>query len=450
MKRLLLVFSLLSVLLTHINGQYCGIENPSFEQNLACTTNHSQFGMVKDWENAVSDLLSTPDYFSCGMNGFIASGVEVRNYSMGQDCQNSGFAGFFLNYNDGSQDPRYREYITQEVALVQGRTYELSIDIAKSSHTSSDDLRTDFGIYGSLSGTPMTLTSDYCVLSAGDPAALLASIPRYGISTTPTTFTVTFTPTASPYTQLVLGGTNCGTSATATGYVFFDNVILTDITDEATLTPMITGYNGGNCCMTASTTSFDMEGNTPPTGATILWSQDPGNPESMNFSSTSGTSTTVSTLNPTLVPGNYTFYYSFSKGGCTMTDEISIEISPTLNIPVSLGPDIEMCDNADISSTIGRIAGPLPISPTITELFDNGYIGWRSIIMDDGTELFLGGSESPTTIPVVNWDGLYSDVVPWEDRVLDYYWSMDYLFVCNRSMWGGAGKRYPKCICKRH
>ncbi len=101
MNNIKIFTSLIIIFLFSIDiiAQNCGLENPSFESNLACPTGHSQFTLVNDWENAVDNLLSTPDYFNCGMTGFIASGVQVRNNAMGQYCQNDGFAGLFLNYN---------------------------------------------------------------------------------------------------------------------------------------------------------------------------------------------------------------------------------------------------------------------------------------------------------------------------------------------------------------
>ncbi len=393
MKKFLFLFFCIVFTTVKINAQNCGIKNPSFESYTNCPTGHSQFdGYVTDWQNALSVSVSTPDYFNkrCDFENFQASGVAVNlfDYSETTGC---GYAGLFLNYNDGTQDPKYREYILQRVDLVAGRTYQLEIDLARSTFSASNDLETDFTIYGYSGAVPASQINFCLVDGSSNPIDELASIDESTINSILSTFTVTFTPTQN-HDYIVLGGGDCGTDATEVGYVFIEKVLLTDTSVEETLSPVIETVNGeiGQCCASKSKDAFTLTGNAAPTGATITWGQLASNPETITFDAPNASSTGV-TETGDFIAGIYNFTYSFSKSGCTITDTLKFEIKA--DITISAGPDEVFCqtdatgpEGANPYNERWRAGVQLSALPNTADIIANDYRTWWTVILNDGTE----------------------------------------------------------------
>ena len=164
-KKLLSSLLILSLSISLLS-QNCGIKNPSFESYSTCPTNFSQFDRATGWFNALNPAFSTPDYFnsSCGITGFTAGSITVSSDNA-NTFHNCGAAGLFLNYNDGLQDPKYKEYIGQAVNLKAGVTYNLSLELWKSNDNSTDDLEQNFIVYG-YNGVVPASQVDFCITGA--------------------------------------------------------------------------------------------------------------------------------------------------------------------------------------------------------------------------------------------------------------------------------------------
>ena len=287
-------------------AQDCSWTNSSFEYYSGCPTDsfpsHSQFtNLTNVWINALSNSTSTPDIFvknagTCSFTEFSASGVTVK-LDTSKRFTGCAWAGLFLNYNDGFQDARYREYIMQKVDIIAGRTYTINIDMAKSSHASSDNLEVDFAIYG-YNGPVPAAQQFYCLLDGGGSAVpILATIDKTVITSSIQTFTVSFTPTAN-FQYLAFGGADCSIFASDIGYVFFDDITLSDNTNSV-LNPIIVQSVGAKqfetntCCYSGVKEDFFLDGNAITSGATALWSQSASNPEILTFLTPNDTITSI-------------------------------------------------------------------------------------------------------------------------------------------------------------
>ena len=323
-----------------------GLTNSSFEYFNGCPEDlvpqHSQFGnVIKVWENALSNVISTPDIFvvntTCSFDDFSASGTTV---SSRQNYEGCAWAGLFLNFNDGVGDAKYKEYITQRVDIIAGRTYTLQVDLAKSNHITSSTLEDDFGIYGYTGPTPLSQLN-FCPLdTVGSTIPTLATISKDDITSVRKVFTISFTPDQN-FEYLVFGGTDCGNSATATGYVFIDRIFLED-NSNTTLNPFVKYVTNdpGLCCFSDLKSAFTLTGNTPPTGATISWGQSVSNPESVTFTQANDSVTGIGGSGY-LTAGDYEFYYTFTKNGCSATDTFDVTVNPPT--AVYAGKDTTVC-----------------------------------------------------------------------------------------------------------
>ncbi len=424
-KHLMLILFIVLLQVLKVQSQNCGITNPSFESFSSCPTSHSQFnGYVDDWQNALSVAASTPDYFnsSCGFDGFVASGITIRR----KDNNNGffpktgcGYAGLFLNYNDGTQDPKYREYIMNRVDLVAGRTYQLELDLATSNHSISNNLEADFGIYGYTGIVPASQI-DFCIVDGGgSPIPMLASVPKANIGSSLTRKTVTFTPGIN-HDYIVLGGSDCGTDATDIGYVFIDRVVLTDVTDDVTLTPVIEKMSGevDVCCASSNQDEFTLQGNEAPTGTIISWGQSASNPMAVTFDAPNADSTGIIETGD-FPAGTYEFTYTFEKGGCTMTDKIQFVIKSLGPVDVNAGADLEFCQT-DVTGPEGNTPATivqrdllqLNALPNNTDIVNNDYITWWTFILEDNTEWLIGNNcITPSSLGYdgYSWDTGYFD-----------------------------------------
>lgn len=318
-----------------IQAQDNTLSNSSFEYTGGIPTRHSMFDdYAKVWCNAFPRSVSTPDlYLNNSTVKFtswntVYDAVSIKDATQFHGCA---FAGLFLNYFSPTTDPKFKEYILQKVDLVAGRTYTLKIELAKSNLTSSDDLEFDFGIYGYTGPVPATHIN-YCVTQPdGSNAPLLASIDKNTIAFDVRTFTVTFTP-AQNSEYIMFGGTGCGISASRIGYVYMDNIRLTDATNTV-LNPEVlyVSQETRGCCFSKTKPEFVLTGNKPQSGTTVLWSQNASNPEIVTFATPNDTSTTISGAG-TLRTGNYEFYYTFTKGADIAIDTFQLSVTPILSI----------------------------------------------------------------------------------------------------------------------
>ena len=223
-----------------IIAQNCGIKNPSFEYNSGCPTSFSAYNLVESWVNILPDFKSEPDYFneSCpngafgsfNYNGYSDVDVTIINNNAQHLC---GRVGMYLN-KDSGDDARLKEYITQRVDLIAGVTYELKIQVAKSTHVNSSTLQRDLTFFG-YNGVIPTTEINLCPVGIDS----LAAVPHSSINATNQEFVVNFTP-AINYQYLVIGA-NCNSIlyATATGYIFIDKVELHSISNSSSFTPVI-------------------------------------------------------------------------------------------------------------------------------------------------------------------------------------------------------------------
>jgi len=317
-------------------GQNVSFVNSSFEYNSSCVVNlvpsHSQFGnVVSTWENMLPVNVSTADYFSsmnqCLFTGF-SSLTNIVTRASNQASHGCKWGGVYLNYYEANSiDNKYREYIGQEVDLITGVTYTLTIDLARSSHNSSDDLEVDLAVYGYNGNLPAS-HFDYCLINSNSSnATQLGNVDFNLITTSFQNFTITFTPTED-FQYLVIGGADCGTSATAIGYAFIDNVRLS-ASDNSILNPVIE-YFGSNtfCSYNCIKEPFTLTGNAPPPGVTVNWGQSPNNPEPIVFQTPNATNTgIVGSGQHSFIAGDYEFYYSFTQGGNTATDTVIITVN---------------------------------------------------------------------------------------------------------------------------
>ena len=161
-----------------MNAQFCGIKDPSIERYTSCPTSHSQlFNRSYHWFNVLNPSIATSDYYqegsSCNFGGFIAAGGIKISYCptcFSTSCERTfypgcGRAGIFVNYFDGSQDPKYKEFIGTRVDLIRGRNYSLSIDIQRSNDPSSNTIERDLVIYGYNGALPAAQVG-YCPTGA--------------------------------------------------------------------------------------------------------------------------------------------------------------------------------------------------------------------------------------------------------------------------------------------
>lgn len=396
------------LLATHFtsSAQDYSFLNSSFENQSGCVGSmsppHSQFGnLVFGWENAFATNVSTADFFTvadsvpCALWGFssLTNTVSLASNIASEGCS---WAGIYLNYDDASSiNSKYREYIVQSISLVSGVTYTLKVDIARSSHASSNNLEVDFGIYG-YSGSIPAGQLDYCLINAdGSSAPLFGNIDKNSITTNFQTFTVSFTPTQN-YDYIALGGASCGTEATAIGYVFIDNVQLS-ASDNSIVNPVILSCSSnGLCNLRCLKESFDLEGNTPPNGTTGVWTQGANNPEQITFTSPNAPTTTILETG-SFITGLYEFYYTFFNGTTTVTDTARIRIGDfDIVNDFYAGEDQDYCNgNFDSIGTSRRVRmlGTLPDDSAIEAY---GANVWWSMIRNDGTEwVFPNGCNSP-------------------------------------------------------
>ena len=318
-----------------VEAQDNTLSNSSFEYTGGIPTRHSMFDdYAKVWCNALPRSVSTPDlYLNNSTVKFtswstVYDAVSIKDATQFHGCA---FAGLFLNYYSPTTDPKFKEYILQKVDLVAGRTYTLKVELAKSNLNSSDDLEFDFGIYGYTGPVPASHIN-YCITQAdGSNAPLLATIDKNTIAYDVRTFTVTFTPTQNS-DYIMFGGTGCGISATHIGYVYMDNIRLSDATNTV-LNPEVlyVSHETRGCCYSKTKPDFVLTGNKPQSGTTILWSQNPSNPELVTFATPNDTSTTISGAG-TLLTGNYEFYYTFTRGADIAIDTFELSVTPVLSI----------------------------------------------------------------------------------------------------------------------
>ncbi len=406
LKILLLVFILFLFSNTVIFTQNYSFLNSSFENHSGCVGTmsppHSQFGnLVFGWQNAFASNVSRADFFTvadsvpCAFWGFssLTNTVSLNSNSASEGCS---WAGLYLNYNDVSSiNSKYREYIVQNISLISGVTYTLKVDLARSSHVSSNSLEVDFGIYG-YSGTIPAGQLDYCLINGdGSSAPLFGSVPKNSITTNFQTFTVTFTPTQN-YDYIALGGANCGTEATSIGYVFIDNVQLL-ASDNSIVNPVILSCSSnGLCDLRCLKESFDLVGNTPPNGTTGTWSQGANNPEQITFTSPNLSTTNILETG-SFITGNYEFYYTFSNGTTTVIDTAFIRIQDFNIVNLfTAGDDIDYCNGFPDSVGTSRKVRILGTRPYDNEISTYGANVWWSMIRDDGTEwVFPNGCNSP-------------------------------------------------------
>jgi gliding motility-associated-like protein len=387
MKLKLFNFTLVVIFTTSLFSQNCGIKNPSFESYSACPTNFSQFDRATGWYNVLIPAFSTPDYFnsSCGIIGFSATGGIVVSSDNSNSFHNCAAAGLFLNYNDGLQDPKYKEYIGQGLNLKAGVTYNLSLQIWKSNDNSTDDLARNFVIYGYNGAIPASQL-DFCITGAVPLDSILTTL----ITPLKQTLQVTFTPTIN-YSNILFGPSCDGSSATQTGYVYIDRVDLTS-TDDSTLNPIIeylTIPSSNGCCYSKTKQDFLLVGNSVIAGATVTWGQSISNPETVTFVTPNDTSTIITGVG-LLAPGDYEFYYSFTKGGCIVTDTLKLEV---VFLPIDAGTDLIYCNgnNDNPFGTTPLLSNNkreiiMDASPDTAFLNQGNYSHWWSMIRGDGSE----------------------------------------------------------------
>lgn len=362
----------------YVHAQYCGIKDPGMERYSSCPTSHSQL-FVKNyhWFNVLNPSVSTSDYYheghDCNFGSFVAAGGIEVNYCatcfpgicQGITYQGCGRSGIFLNYNDSTQDPKYKEYIGTRVDLVAGRTYTLLLDIQRSNDLSSNYLERDLAIYG-YSGSMPAAHSAFCVTGA----IALDTIP-YTLFDDDSMHTLRAQfRCLSNFSYLILGAVCHPDNATGIGYVYIDNVILSDHSDS-TLTPAIrfAGADSRSCCFSGMKNDFILMGNKAPSGTTVSWSQRSTNPELLSMLTPSDSSTRVSGSGY-LINGSYQFYYTWSRFGCTITDTVDIDVFSRRR--ANAGPDLTFCNSNAILMNA--------IAPTSAEISRDHYLTWWSVI----------------------------------------------------------------------
>jgi len=377
-------------------AQVNGFTNSSFEYTSNCVNNlnpsHSQFGNVMSvWENMLSNNTSTADNFTatnlCNFTNFTtqSNSVSLASNTASHGCS---WAGIYLNYFDGSSsslDDKYREYIGQRVDLKAGITYTIDIDLAHSNDPTSSNLEADFGIYGYNGPIPAS-HFDYCILNGdGTNATLLGSVTASSIQIGFQTYTISFTPTQD-FDYLVFGGSSCSITATATGYVFIDNVRVFS-SNNAILNPIIESFGSNNRCnFYCLKESFTLTGNSPNPGVNMSWSQSPSNPEQLTFTSPNASTTNILEQG-SFVEGEYEFYYTFNNGTSIVTDTLRGYIyGLTFMNGFGFQSNLSGCNTInDVSELVNRqqtVIG-LPNDAAVTGQY---LTSWWSMIRNDGTE----------------------------------------------------------------
>ncbi len=392
------VYTVIFVFMMHFAiSQNVGFVNSSFELNSGCVVNlvpsHSQFGAVTNsWENMLPSNVSTADYFSntnaCVFTGF-SSLTNIVTSASNQASHGCKWGGLYLNYFEAnSLDNKYREYIGQEVDLITGTTYTITIDLARSSHNSSDDLEVDLAVYGYNGNVPAS-HFDYCLLNSNSTTATqLGSVNFNLITTTFQSFSITFTPTED-FQYLVIGGADCGAVATAIGYVFIDNVRLS-ASNNSILNPVIEYYGSNDMCSyNCIKEPFTLTGNTPPSGVTVSWGQSSNNPELLTFLTPNATSTgIVGSGQHSFVAGEYEFYYSFTQGSTTVTDTVIITVN---DLPWIAMFNIATIAPLNICNTVNGPASPNSRLVEVIGELDNAdmmtynLIPYWTMIRENGT-----------------------------------------------------------------
>lgn len=377
-KTILIIISIHLLFSSLSNAQYCGIKDPSMERYASCPTSHSQlFNKSFHWFNVLNPSISTSDYYhennTCNFGGFIAAGGISINYCktcFRNNCQNTfyqgcGRSGIFLNYNDGSQDPKYKEYVGTRVDLIAGKQYILSIDIQRSNDVSSNTLERDLAIYGYNGSLPAS-QAGFCISGAVPLDTIARTL--FNNDTNNTIITSFICP--SNFSYLVIGAVCDGANATSIGYIYLDKILLSDIS-QSTLTPWIkfAGKDSRACCFSGFKNDFQLVGNKAPTGCSVLWSQKSSNPQILSFITPSDSFTNI-TGTGYLIPGVYDFYYSWTKLGCTMTDTLSVNVIN--NSRANAGADVSVCNDSNfiLAAT----------SPSYSEITTRGYLSWWSIV----------------------------------------------------------------------
>ncbi len=393
MKKVFLTFLFLFYLV-HSFSQVNAFVNSSFENFDGCVADmsprHSQFGnVVFGWENAFASNVSTADFFtnkdSCSFTGFssLTNTVSLASNAASIGCS---WAGIYLNYYDTSSiNAKYREYIAQNISLISGITYTVELDLARSNHPTSNTLEVDLAIYG-YNGPIPAGQLDYCLINAnGTPATVLGTISRGGIGSAFQTFSTSFTPSDN-FDYLVIGGANCGTEATAIGYVFIDNVQLT-ANNSSILNPVIESCSGnGLCGLKCFKQSFDLVGNASQNGIISTWSQSSSNPEQITFTNPNSSTTNIVETG-SFITGNYEFYYTFSNGVTSVTDTVSIDIFEFKTVNVfDVGADINNCNGNADGTGMARGVQVFSALPESLDIVLDGAIVWWSMIRQDGTE----------------------------------------------------------------
>jgi len=366
-----------------VNAQYCGIQDPGMERHNYCPTSFSQLQLIGvHWFNPLDNTRSTPDYYyegqGCDFDTFRSSGGVVVRYC--KECfpdncgrtyyQGCGRTGLYLNYADGFQDPKYKEYIATRVNMEPARDYVLNLDVQRSADPSTNHLQRDLCIYG-YNGLFPIFPVDFDLISA----VALDTLPRSLFSTdTMKTLVSTFRP-AYHFDYLIIGPVGDHLNATGIGYVYLDNAILTDLMDS-TLTPLIryVGKDNNQCCYSDLQEHFKIVGNKPPAGVHIDWGQDPTNPIPVTFTTPNDTMTGIVPTAPYLPAGIYHFSYTWTKGACSTTDtiEVPVYLPPTCDA----GPDLDFCHNYVILSPVTPDPGTLHWWSEVNSTYPGGEQVW--------------------------------------------------------------------------
>lgn len=408
----------LMIMTLGVEAQDNSLSNSSFEYHQGIPSHHSMFNnCVRVWENALPIGVSTPDFYlkssNCNFTSWqtVYESVKVKDPSQFHGC---GFAGIFINYNNQVNSPKFKEYFVQKIDLVAGHKYRVALDVARSVDSTSDNLEFDLGIYGYVGTIPAT-NINYCVTqSDGSLAPLLGSIPKDSIKYDLKRFYIEFTPVQNA-SYIMFGGTGCGINAIANGYVFIDNITLTDSL-ATILNPKIEYLSGETrgCCYSKSKEEFQLMGNLPQDSTTLIkWQQKLTNPELVTFLHDTNFSTGIAGFG-FLTPGTYEFYYTFQNGISIATDTLKINVNP--GIPINAGIDqIRLSTNMLAASSpgfnpmCGMNSVTLKASPDFTTINNKQYLSWWSMISNDGTEWVFPNYAVP-------YDGLYEGTVYVEDN----------------------------------